>query len=561
MSEHIPKPAEPSIDRSRRQLPLMIAICMVAIIAGLNLIDFGDFNGGPLVRLLSDKALVNILSLSSGLIAAGFISYWFFTYSGASKKILTGLGAVLVIAVVTSASCFRVEAVRGDLRPEFRWRWAKSPDQELAPIVATPKIVDLKPTSPADFPQFLGPNGALVVRGRRLSADWSSQPPTQKWSRRIGAGWSAFSAVNGFALTQEQRGDEELVSCYDIESGEIVWTNAISGRHETTMGYVGPRATPTIHSGDVFTLGATGMLQRIDGESGKTIWKRDLLSEKHSDPGQEAQSIAWGRSGSPLIYANLVIVPLGGPKNGAKASLAAFDTQTGEKKWEAGNRQASYASPKFVNLRSIGLILSVNEDSVSAHIPETGKQAWEHAWQGSSTSDANCSQPNVINDDSIMVTKGYGQGSMLIRLLPLGDTEDRFTSEVVWANNRALRTKFTNVAVAEDFAYGLSDGLLQCVNARTGEIEWKGKTRFGNGQVLAVDNLLLVQSESGEITLVSLHAEKFQVLGSFQGLDPNSGACWNNLCLYGNLLLIRNSQQAACWELPVVVEQNVANGG
>ena len=250
----------------------------------------------------------------------------------------------------------------------------------------------------------------------------------------------------------------------------------------------------------------------------------------------------------------------GGPKNGSKASLAAFDLETGEKKWEAGNRQASYASPKYVSICNTGMILSVNESSVSAHIPQSGRQIWEHPWQGDSTADANCSQPMVINEDSVMVTKGYGQGSMLLRLRPVGDSKLRFSSEVVWTNHRALRTKFTNVAVDDDFAYGLSDGLLQCVNARSGDIEWKAPPRFGNGQVLGVDQLLLVQSESGEITLVSLDTEKFRSLGSFQGLDPDSGACWNNLCLYGNLLLARNSQEAACWELPTLEDQNVANG-
>lgn len=537
----------------------MIAICFVAIIVGLNLIDFGDFNGGPLIRKLSDRAFINVFSLVSGLIAAGCVAFWLFKYSGASRKALFGIVAVCAMALLVLAICYRVEAVRGDLRPEFRWRWSKAPDRELAPIVAAKKSVDLTLTSPNDFPQFLGPHRSLILRGRRLSADWASTPPKRMWSRRIGAGWSAFSAVNGFAITQEQRGDEELVTCYEIATGEVVWTNSIAARHETTMGYVGPRATPTIHGGDVFTLGATGVLQRTHGATGRTIWKKDLLAEKNSNPDQEADAIAWGRSGSPLIYENLVIVPLGGPKDGAKASLAAFEIETGEKKWEGGNRQASYASPKYVSIRDTGLILSVNEDSVSAHVPKTGKQVWEHAWYGNSTSEANCSQPNVINDDSILVTKGYGQGSMLVRLNAQGDGNDRFSSEVVWTNNRALRTKFTNVAVEDDFAYGLSDGMLQCINARTGEIEWKGAKRFGNGQVLGVDGLLLVQSESGEITVVSLNAEKFQILGSFQGLDADSGACWNNLCLYGNLLLIRNAQQAACWELPTLKEDKGAS--
>jgi outer membrane protein assembly factor BamB len=540
--------------------PLMIAICFVAIIFGLNLVDFSEFEGGPIIRMLSDTAFVNVFSLGAAVIAAGFAGYWFFVTSRLPRAIRIGGAGLGLVVIVGLAACLRIEAVRGDLRPEFRWRWSKAPDRELMPIEVAASRVDLKQTSPKDYPQFLGPGRSLYVLNRSLASDWSSNPPKQKWKTKIGAGWSAFSAANGYAVTQEQRGDEELVTCYEIETGKVVWTNSLAARHETTMGYIGPRATPTIFRGDVYTLGATGVLQRIEGATGKTIWKKNLLEEAGSDLARETESIAWGRSGSPLVAQDLVIVAMGGPKNGPKASLAAYDLETGEQKWRGGERQASYASPKYAEVCGVPMILSVNEDSVSGHDVATGKQLWEHDWPGSSTGDANCSQPIVINSDIVMVSKGYGQGAMALQLRRSDKESGAFKVEKLWDNNRALRTKFTNVAVDEDFAYGLSDGLLQCVNGRTGDIEWKARKRFGNGQVLGVDGLLLVQSEDGEITLVSLNAERYQVLGSFQGLDSNSGACWNNMCLYGNLLLLRNAQQAACWELPLSRANTVAAG-
>lgn len=544
--------------KSSRQWPLMIAICFVGIAVAVNFVDFSDFNGGPIVRMLSDKAVIHLTTLGSGTIALVFAAYWFFVLSGASR-LFRWVTALTVLAVLVAlAVCFRVESVRGDLIPQFRLRWTKAHDRELAPISVAAKEVNLKKTSPQDFPQFLGPHRSLYMVGRNLSTDWSKNPPKKLWSRPIGAGWSAFSAINGFAVTQEQRGDEELVTCYDIKTGEIAWTNVVKARHETTLGYVGPRGTPTIHRGDVYTQGATGILQRIDGATGKTIWQKDLIAEAKSDSKQEAETIAWGRSASPLINENLVIVPLGGPKEGKKFSLAAFDIETGEKKWEAGDRQPSYASPKYVSIHDVRMILSVNEDNVSAHVPSTGKILWEHPWPGKSTGDANCSEPMVINSDSVMLSKGYGQGSMLVRLIPEGDSNEKFKSEVVWTNNRALRTKLTNPCVDDDFAFALSDGILQCVNARSGDIEWKARKRFGNGQVLGYDRSLLIQSESGEITLAELNAERYNELGAFQGLNPNSGPCWNNMCLYGNLLLLRNSQEAACWELPAPAAKAVA---
>lgn len=554
-----PQKASPA-RKFNRQWPLMIALCLAAIAIAINFVDFGEFEGGPIIRMLSDKAAVHLTTLGAFIIAFGFAAYWFFVLSSYSRAIRWGAAVAGVAALLTLVICFRIESVRADFLPQIRLRWTKARDRELEPIQIAAKGVDLKRTSPGDYPQFLGPHRSLYMVGRNLSTDWSKNSPKMLWSRPIGAGWSAFSAVNGFAVTQEQRGDEELVTCYEVKTGEIVWTNSIKARHETTLGYVGPRATPTISRGDVYTLGATGILQRIEGATGKTIWQKNLLAETKSDLSQEAAAIAWGRAASPLIYENLVIVPLGGPTNGKKVSLAAFDIQTGEKKWEAGDRQASYSSPKYVSINDVRMILSVNENNVSAHVPATGKILWEYPWPGSSTGSANCSEPMVINSDSVMLSKGYGQGSTLIRIVPDGESKEKFRPEVTWTNARALRTKLTNPCVDDDFAFALSDGMLQCVNARNGEIEWKAAKRFGNGQVLGYDRSLLIQSESGEITLAELNAERYIERGVIQGLEPNTGPCWNNMCLHGNLLLIRNAQVSACWELPTPTANSVAAG-
>lgn len=543
----------------RRSWPLIVCVLFIVIAVTLQLTDLSDVPGGPIIRMLSDRAAVNVCTLGSCVIAGSSFLLWFFLWSGVAKIVRVLTAFFLVAAVALLATCVRVEAVRGDLRPEFRWRWSKSPDRELAPVeipreAVEPKV-DLSPTSPDDFPQFLGPYRSLHAGDRGLLRDWAANPPKLLWQKRIGAGWSSFAAVNGFAVTQEQRGDEELVSCYDIETGEILWTNAIAARHETVPGYVGPRATPTIYEGDVYTLGATGVLQRIEGATGKTVWSVDLLAMQNSDLAQESESISWGRSASPLVIGNMVVVPVGGPKSGKKVSLAAFDRTSGEVKWTSGERQASYASPVLARIADRPMILSVNEDTASGHDPATGKVLWEHSFPGSSTGNASCSQPIAVGADGVLLSKGYGEGARLLRITAPKTPDGEFSVEIAWQNQRALRTKFTNVVCSSRFAYGLSDGILQCVNLSTGSIEWKARQRFGNGQVLGVDDLLLVQSESGEITLVAMNTEKYEPLGSFQGLPADSGACWNNLCLYGDKLLLRNSQYAACWRLPTVERQ------
>ena len=212
--------------------------------------------------------------------------------------------------------------------------------------------------------------------------------------------------------------------------------------------------------------------------------------------------------------------------------------------WQAGTKQVSYASPQLVELAGERQILNVNEASVSGHDPKTGKLLWEQEWLGNSNGDACTSQPVVLPNDRLLLTKGYGAGAALFAVRRSGATD--YQLEEIWRRPRILRTKFTSVVVQNGFAYGLSDGILECVELEQGASRWKHRG-FEHGQILLVGDQLLVLSESGEFALVEATPDAFRQHGALQALD---GKTWNNLCLYGRLLLLRNGQEASCWELP-----------
>ena len=113
-----------------------------------------------------------------------------------------------------------------------------------------------------------------------------------------------------------------------------------------------------------------------------------------------------------------------------------------------------------------------------------------------------------------------------------------------------LKTKFTNVAIRDGFAYGLSDGILECIEVDTGKRRWKNRRGgdFGHGQILLVGDVILVQAESGDVVMVEANPVELVELGRFPALSDQT---WNNLCLYGRYLLVRNSVEAACYELPL----------
>jgi outer membrane protein assembly factor BamB len=283
----------------------------------------------------------------------------------------------------------------------------------------------------------------------------------------------------------------------------------------------------------------------LDGATGEVLWQDNILERYGVQPGED-KGVVWGRSASPLVVDDLLIVPAGGPNGAPCVSLAAFHKDTGELVWEAGDRQVSYASPVLATLCGLRQILSVNEDNVSAHDVNTGKELWSYDWPAGSSSRPNVSQPVPLDEQLVLLSRGYGGGSLLLHV-ELSDG-DEFQVGEVWRSRRLLRTKFTNVVVHEGCICGLSDGILECVDAESGTSWWKAG-RYGHGQILGVGDLLLVQAESGEVAVVEATPSELRELGRFAAIE---GKTWNNLCLYGRFLLVRNSKEAACYELPLV---------
>lgn len=496
---------------------------------------------------VGDQGLTNVATFALLLLFLLLAVPWFVFFSAYPRKFRFGLPLAGVAVIVLFFSLFSYSGVDGAMIPRFAFRFAASdPAGWPASGEISGEAIDLATTGPDDFPGFLGADRSGVVSSIRPARDWNETPPQELWRRPIGEAWSAFAIVNGYAVTMEQRGDDQMVSAYDALTGEPVWSHAIAGRFSHALGGVGPRSTPSIDEGRVYALGARGHLVCLDGGTGGALWKKDLLEEFDVSPEQEFQNIQYGRSNSPLIAGDLVIIPAGGNPGGRIASLVAFDKRTGDKVWEGGERQISFSSPRLATLAGVEQILIVNEDTLSGHDPATGTALWETPWPGKTSANASASQAVPVPPDRVFVSKGYGEGAMLIRLALRPD--GGFDVSEVWRAPRVLRTKFTQVVIRDGHVYGLSDGTLECADLETGKRIWK-KGRYGHGQILGVGELLLVLSESGELSLVEpTPDEPNRVLGSIQAVE---GLTWNNLALSGDLLLVRNRREAAAFRLPL----------
>ena len=467
--------------------------------------------------------------------AFALLCLWVLFASKLRLGVRCGVVATVAATGLLVYSTVRVVGVSGDLVPVLGWRYART----TAPAAPPPSTGNTVPSpnsvSPprwlattTDYPQFLGRHRDGEVAGVELAKNWEARPPRELWRKPVGEGWSSFAIVGELAFTQEQRGDSECVVCYTLASGKEVWVHGDLTRYENLIAGIGPRATPTVAAGTVFSLGATGRLNALDATNGTPKWQRDVIAD------DETKTPEWGVSSSPLIHGGRLLVHVNG-------RLVAYDPETGERLWRTDADRWGYASPVVATLAGVEQVVSFQGRRVSGHDPSSGATLWSHPWD---THHPTASQPRATGPTRLFVSSGYGTGCELLDIRADADGALAVTS--VWKTKR-LKAKFTNVIVRGEFAYGLDDGVLVCLDLKSGERRWKSG-RYGHGQTLGVGSLLLIQAESGDVVLLEANPGASRKLGRLHALNEKT---WNHAVLAGNRLLVRNDREAACFELPL----------
>ena len=366
----------------------------------------------------------------------------------------------------------------------------------------------------------------------RLARDWQVAAPVALWRQPIGKGWSGFAVANGLAVTLEQRDGKERVVAYDLESGSVRWSHDGGAGFASVMAGDGPRATPAIDGSRVYTFGVNGVLTALDLASGRLLFEKDVLAE--SGAGRPEHGVA----SSPLVVDGVVVVLAGGPGG---RSLVAYDARTGERRWSGGDDPAAYSSPRVATLaacaRSSSCPSTAWRDTTSAPAPCSGGIPGRSARR-------RCPSPSSwgTTGSSCRWATGWAGGMVKVSRSAGGT----WRADLVW-ETRQLKAKFTQVVAHRGFLYGLDEGVLVCLDPKDGERRWKSG-RYGHGQVLLVDDLLLVQAEDGEVVLVEPGPERHVELARFQAVE---GRAWATPALVGDLLLVRGDVEAACYRLPI----------
>jgi outer membrane protein assembly factor BamB len=455
-----------------------------------------------------------------------------------------GLLALLVLGW-GACDLVRREGVKGDMETTFFYRWSPTDEDKFLEELASGKHVAKsagadKPLvlQAGDWPGFRGPNRDGRVTGVKIATNWEQNPPRLVWKHRVGPGWSSFAVVGNRLFTQEQRGEAQAVVCYDADTGAQLWVYQEAGGYQDEMSGKGPRATPTFHDGKLYTLDASGRLTCLDALTGRKIWAKDIVADSGATKPQ------WGFASSPLVVQGIVTVFAGGP---GKAVLG-YKADSGALAWAGGEGKECYGSPHPAKLGGVEQVLMASDAGLTAFEPASGKVLWKHDWPMGGNM-CRVVQPAVLSETDVLFGSGFHKGTRLVRVGHDASGRERWTEQEVWTS-RALSPYFNDAVVHAGHLYGFDSTIFTCVGLDKGKGGWKARG-YGNGQVLllADQGLLLVvteDEEKGEVVLVAATPDEHRELGRFTAL---AGKTWNHPVVVNGRLYIRNSVEAACYQL------------
>ena len=416
-------------------------------------------------RILHESVAAGMMGIMFVLFASPILSLALVAWAAACRRLADGPRRAAMVATILVAcggwTLVRFHGITGGGSAEFAWRWAESSEERLLAgaggefMVLPPDLAVAE--ADAEWPGFRGPNRDGVISGVRIEADWSAAPPAELWRRPVGPGWSSFAVRGDLLYTQEQRGDDEVVSCYRVTTGEPVWRHLDSARFWESMGGAGPRGTPALSGGRVYTFGGTGILNALHATDGTVVWSRNAASDT------DTKVPYWGFSSSPLVAEDMVIVAVEG-------TLAAYDLATGAPRWFGPDGGAGYSSPHLMTIDGVAQVLLASTAGATSLAPAGGKLLWEHPWAGGTR----IVQPALTADGDILISRGDTTG---IRRIAVARGSGGWTIEERWTSNR-LKPYFSDFVVHDGHAFGFDGSILACIDVEDGKRKWKGG-RYG----------------------------------------------------------------------------------
>ena len=363
-----------------------------------------------------------------------------------------------------------------------------------------------------DWPQFRGPNRDGSYHGRDTIEPFPKSGPELVWDRQVGAGFSAPAVARGRLVLFHRLGDQEVVEALDADTGAGIWKFAYATKYRDNFGFDnGPRATPVISGGRVYTFGAQGVLTCLDFGDGRKVWARDMHREFSVPKG------FFGAASTPLVVDGRVLANVGGADG---AGIVALDAGTGETLWKSTNHGASYSSPVAARLDGKAVAVFLTREGLVALQPESGEVLYERRWRSRSNSSVNAATP-IVMGDIVFLSASYGTGSIAMKLC-------NRRIEELWSGEDVIDNHYSSCVLSGATLFGFHGRQeygqsFRAAHIPTGKVLWsEGGMRAGS--VTRVGDRLLLLLENGELVMIAASGEKFAVLARAQVLAGETRA-------------------------------------
>lgn len=423
-----------------------------------------------------------------------------------------------------------------------------------------------------DWPQWLGPQRDGVWREKGIIEKFPAAGPTIRWRTPIGAGYSGPAVADGKVYITDRtlakgavnpksgfsrpsiKGFERVL-CLDEKSGKILWTHEYDCLYEVSYAS-GPRTTPLVSGGKVYTLGTMGDLFCLDIQMGKVEWSKNLVKEYNADVQQ------WGFSAHPLLDGNRLICLVGGPGSVA----VAFDKDTGKEIWKSlSASSAGYAPPMIYEIGGTRQLILWHADAVNSLNPETGKVYWSQPFggkKGKGGLKAALSVPSPrVAGDQLFVTAFY-DGPLMLKL---NGTQK---PTVLWRGmgrgekadeTDGLHSIMPTPVIQDGHIYGVcSYGELRCLQADTGKRLWAthqattgASVRWGNAFLVPHEDRFILFNEKGDLIIAKLSPKGYEEISRANILTPintlaGRPVIWSHPAFANRCVYARNDREIVC---------------
>jgi len=420
-----------------------------------------------------------------------------------------------------------------------------------------------------DWPQWLGLQRDAVWHEAGILEEFPPSGPAVHWRTPIGGGYSGPAVANGRVYVTDRllaagvqnstnqfdrssaRGVERVL-CLNETDGQIVWQHEYECPY--TVSYpAGPRTTPVVDNGKVYTLGTEGNLLCLNATTGKVIWERNFKQDFH------VAAPIWGFAANPLLDGNKLICLVGGTGTG----VVAFDKETGRELWRAlSAKEPGYSSPIIVTAGGNRQLIVWSPEELAALNPDTGTVYWSEPFpirNGLTVATPYC------RDNRLLVT-AFFNGSLMMRL-----SADHPTATVLWRGQRqdekntdGLHGIMCTPFIEDGYIYGVcSYGQLRCLKAETGERVWEtlaattadGKpTRWANAFLVKNGDRFFLNNELGDLIIAKLDPQGYHEISRTHLLEPTNTAAgrkvvWSHPAYADRCIFARNDREIICVSL------------